>query len=191
MSRPRTVIAVAATAVLAVAYLAVAWQAIHPNVGKQFRAYYIDHTVVEWHTNAYVVPESDGIRFANEGRPNFVEGFGGVSAPDPDGRWTDERQARAATVVYKHYFHGLVCAQLKVKPSPANVGGVSYMQLGSENLAFPTPTSNFQWHRLTFDLPQSSKRLRIYPGETERMSAQDPRVIGLKLNRLIVTEGAC
>ena len=161
------------------------------DVGRSYRAYFIDRTQVGWHTTSYDVPEDQGIDFSRVGKPQWVRALGGLSEPEPAGTWTDARQGEAASIRYRVPFEGQVCVRLLVSPSPDNVGGVSYLQMGAESRAFTTPVTAPKWHSFSILLEQPTALVRVFPGVTERMSARDARIIGLLLLRLIVTPGVC
>ncbi|MHB0928258.1 MAG: DUF7024 domain-containing protein [Candidatus Nanopelagicales bacterium] len=187
----RPLLALVASLLLLGGYAAAASVIIKPEVGRMYRAYFIDHRVDGWHTSAYEVPESEGIDFTRQGRPLWIRSMIGLSVPDANGTWTDARLANGAAIRYRVPFEGQVCVQLQAAPSPDNVGGVSYLQMGTESQAFRTPTAGMSSHAFQFQLTQPSEVVRIYPGVTERKSARDRRLIGLQLQRLIVTPGPC
>ncbi len=162
-----------------------------PDVGRSYRAYFIDRTQVGWHTSAYEVPEDQGIDFSRTGMPMWIRAVGGLSEPETLGTWTDARKGNGAVIRYRAPFEGQVCVQLLASPSPDNVGGVSYLQMGTGSRAFTTPMKAPTWHSFNILLEQPTAVVRIYPGVTERMSAQDARMVGLLLLRLIVTPGVC
>lgn len=184
-------ISLAVALCLLAGYAVVAPRILQTKVGRMYRAYYIDRTQVGWHTLSYDVPEDQGIDFSRPGMPKWIRAVGGLSEPDALGTWTDARKGNAAVIRYRVPFEGQVCVQLLASPSPDNVGGVSYLQMGAESRAFTTPAPAPAWHSFSILLDQPNAIVRIYPGVTERMSARDARIVGLLLLRLIVTPGAC
>ncbi len=187
----RQYFALAVSLALIAGYAAAASVIVKPEVGRMYRAYFIDHKVDGWHTSAYEVPESEGIDFTRQGRPLWIRSMLGLSQADAAGTWTDAREASSAAIRYRVPFEGQVCVQLQAAPSPDNVGGVSYLQMGTESQAFRTPSPGMSWHSFQFQLAQPDDVVRIYPGVTERKSARDRRLIGLLLRRLVVTPGVC
>lgn len=185
------VIAVVASVGLVASYLAVAPTIVTADVGKSYRQYYIAHQIVEWHTSSYRVAPSQGIFFSQNGQPTFVRSMQGIARPEDHGRWTDARLAPQASIRYKHTFSNAVCVRLKAAPSQANIGGISYIRMGSASLAFKTTARTGAWYRFAFVLMTPTDTVQVYPGTSQRMSASDPRRIGLDLMRLIVLPGNC
>ncbi len=184
-------IALALALLLLAGYAAVTPSILQAKVGRAYRAYFIAHTAVGWHTFSYDVPESDGIDFTRAGKPLWVRAFGGLSEPSPLGTWTDARKSQGASIRYRVPFEGQVCVKLLASPSLDNLGGVSYLQMGTESRAFTTPSLAPAWHEFDILLEQPIDLVRVFPGVTERLSARDARIVGLLLQRLIVTPGRC
>jgi hypothetical protein len=185
------VLAMLTSALLVIAYAALAVTALRPHVGKHYRDYYLTHSVADWHVSTYSARMQDGIEFARDGWPKFVRSLSGLSHRESGGRWTDARLAAGASIRYRSQLSGDICVSFEVTPSRTNVGGISYVAVGNESLAFRTESPSAAWHQLSFTLSQPTHVLRIYPGLSERMSARDARRIGLKLQKLIVMPGAC
>jgi hypothetical protein len=185
------VFALVASAGLVASYIAVAPAIVTADVGKSYRKYFITHQVVEWQTSSYKVPISQGVFFSRNGKPTFVRSMQGIARPEDHGRWTDARLAPQASIRYKDTFDGAVCVLLKAAPSQANLGAISYVRMGSASLAFKTSSKTGAWYRFSFSLISPTDTVQVYPGTSQRMSASDPRRIGINLMRLIVLPGNC
>ena len=185
------IVAVIATVALLGGYALAARRILRLEIGPSYRAYFIEHRITGWHSGVYTVPLREGIDFTRKGHPTFVTSMGGLSNPDGIGMWTDARLSPGASIRYLTPFSGRMCVILKAQPSAANIGAASYVQVGSQSLAFPTPNGYPIWHRLQFTVSPASKTIRIFPGVTQRKSAKDARRIGLRLIRLIAVPGYC
>ena len=162
-----------------------------PNVAEEYRAYYIDRTTSDWRPLRYSATLDDGIDFSREGWPSFVEKAFGISHPEPWGRWTDARLARSARIVLSKPLAGPICIAIKFAPSDNQMGKPVLVRVGKMELKIVPDTSGAQWYRLDFAVLEPQSTIEIEPAAPARVSSGDPRVIGIGLYHLTVTQGGC
>lgn len=172
------------------------WLALHPEVGEQYRGFFIDHSTDDWLPQKYDVPRAEGMEFSRTGLPVFVRAVYGLSKREHWGRWTDARLRPAVRVVFEEPFVGPLCVVLQAVPAPPQEGRNATLRIGNRTATFATTSSPTNTYRFDIVLDAPADALEIEPSAPARPTTwdpgnPDPRVIGLGLARLAVVAGTC
>ena len=130
---------VAAAVSLLALYLSTLLAVAHPNVGPEYKAYYVDRVLADWEPHRYAAKPDDGISFGAPGLPAFVRGLYGFSRRESWGRWTDANHSpRAADgtpvaqVVLVEAVTGAICLDVQAKSASWASGNPVRVSFGQE-----------------------------------------------------------
>jgi hypothetical protein len=184
-------------AVLAGVYLLALFAVLHPMVSPAYRAYYIDHTSLEWNPAHYPVTPEQGMNFSREGLPVWVNTTYGLSFREPWGRWTDADAAKVPGLSLTRSFNGPFCLVLTARPARSMFGQTLAVQMGSETRTVRIVSQDFADYEIPFTEVREADSINfLFPekvpreSEVERGSA-DTRRLGLGLAALRILPGGC
>lgn len=138
------------------------YAALHPRVSAEYRAYYIDHTSIDWKPPHYPATPESGIDLTKPGWPDFVSQAYGFSFRDDQGRWTDAALQASPTIVMNHYFRGPVCIELAARPSVAELGRKVEVVLGQNSSAITLSNPDFVRYDIDLDSVQPANTLQFH-----------------------------
>jgi len=120
----------------------------------------------------------DGIRFADEGLPRFIEYIDGIGAQEPHGRWSIQDKI---SVVLKHNVSGDFRLFIKAYGYRQNAGQTTTVRIGKSEQAFRLPTdaedASGSW--LHFSVAKATNVIEI--DVPEPVMAVDSRNLGIAL----------
>lgn len=197
MSPIKTTLLVVAILILVSIYSITLFAVLHPHTSAAYRAYFINHSSIEWEGAKYPGAPEQGMVFRRNGVPSWVEFIFGLSSPDGWGRWTDEDLDSAAGLVFSRSFNGQLCVDFTARAVPWVVGKNLTVQMGEQRHAIQIAGSGLTSYRVQFtDLPPSDRLELLLPGKLPRAidmqpSTGDARRLALNLATLRILPGAC
>jgi len=183
-------------ACLIVVYALVLFAVLHPRISEAYRAYFIDHTSLDWNRPHYRATPEEGMAFNQAGLPDWVASTYGFSHPEPWGQWTDDDLGNVAGLVLSQPMSGTFCIEFNASPAQP-VHDSFAVRFGNqvENISWSSrDAANYQAQftdvrearRLEFILPKNLPRVHDYDP-----SNGDRRRLGMSLRTLKIRTGNC
>ncbi len=170
---------------------------LHPRVSADYRAYYIDHTSVDWKPPHYAATPESGIDFTRPGWPDFVSQAYGFSFHDDWGRWTDAVLQASPTIVMNHYFSGPTCIEIVARPSVAETGRRVEVAFGQSSGAITLSNPDFARYDINLDNVQPTGTLQFrFFGRVPRAAdvspgSTDERRLGIAISSIRILPSHC
>jgi hypothetical protein len=192
-NRMRLATNIIALAALASIHLAALSALLNPRVSREYKAYYIDKTSLDWHVQHYHSTPEEGIEFSRPGWPDFVEYSFGISKPENFGRWTDTRLGLRAGFEFNRSFNGTVCVVLNAVPSDAMRDRHVTLAFGDhEKDIFFGQDHISRPYVIEFALSSSAERLELrFPAPLPRASQANRRQVGVGLQTMRIFSEPC
>ena len=132
---------------------------------------------------------ADGIKFGQNGYPNFVSGVEGISGAEQWGRWTDSNLNKSAVIKLATPVNGEATVRLKARDFfGINAGQKIPVKFGDQTQEFEFSGSDDQTFTLKFTGLKSADTIEITPGKTSEPKPEDARRMGIGLIELGITQ---
>ena len=186
----RTFLQAALLVLLAAFYAATAWVALHPQVSRHYRDYYIRRATVDWKVERSAASLADGIDFAQPVYPRDVDYVLGLGRRGPNGRWSDARLWPAVAILLLEPVSGEQCLDLRLGAASFEIGAPVTIRLGDASASLTPPDEAPHDYRLALRPAKPADRIELEPNRPAG-SGHDPRRPAIMLMRLRLRPGAC
>lgn len=177
---------------LAAIHCAALYALLHPEVSRQYRAYYIDRTSTDWMVTHYKSAPEEGIILSRPGLPDFVDYSYGISVAESFGRWSDTSHGLRAGFKFNQLFQGQVCVSFEAGVTPSMLGRQASLAFGAQATPVSFLKSELQPYAVGFDLQEPASNLEFrLPTRMPPASATDGRQLGIGLARIRILPGRC
>lgn len=193
----KTSLLVLVIVVLLFIYSATLLAVLHPQVGVAYKAYFIEHISGQWEPDHYPSTPEQGIVFARDGLPSWVQFTYGLSSRDGWGRWTDENLDSAAGLVFDRNFSGQLCVDFTTRAVPWVVGKPLLVRMGGQTHSLRVDRTDLTRYQVQFtNLPPTDRVELVIPERLPKVvdvtpTNGDTRRVALALNTLRIRSGAC
>jgi hypothetical protein len=183
-----------AIAALLLLYFTALYAMLHPKVSAEYRAYYIDHSVDDWHPAHYAATPEQGIALRRNGLPEFVKETQGFYPREVWGRWT---RAKVARILMNREFSGPTCVVVTARPSRPELGKQVDVFFGNESRPMRLTSPEFSNYLLDYDalrpVDELSFRLpELPPKDTEvTPGSRDYRRLGISMTVVRIFSSRC
>ena len=189
----RPILGIISLAALLAVHATALYDLLHPNVSREYRAYYIDRTSTDWHVPHYSATPEEGIDLAKSEWPDFVVRSYGMLKAEPFGRWTDTRYGLRSGFEFDRSFSGPACVALEARPYDSQRTRGLTLAFGDEVREVDLPQSrDMGTYVYDFALggPANTLELR-FPRPLPRVSPDNPRQVGVAWKSVRILPGTC
>ena len=192
----RTILQATLLALLAAFYAATAWVALHPQVSRHYRDYYIRRATVDWKVQRSAASLADGIDFTQPAYPRQVDYVLGLARPEPGGRWSDARLWPAVSILLLEPVSGEQCLDLRLGAASSQVGAPVAIRLGEASATLVPPDEAAHDYRLQLRPAKPADRIELESSRPARPVGQDGSIhdlrrLAIMLIRLRLRPGIC